>query len=1207
MAHNQTYFGAHSQQSAAQPYSNYQQRSATNSGGQYPSQAQPASESYSSYTAPTYASSSSYNYPPEYYGATGYGTGNSSTGAVRNTGSTDLQQLAYASGLHNANQRSTAQSPVTSSQKAASVAHSYDHTRTYSNNSNTSFGTGFGTQQARPKSVNSLAGRTQQRSPALNSRNLQSPNATGLNQTPTFANASPTPKPVAQPAPLSSTPQLPSATHAVSHPQVHTVAPANTPDYSSRQLPNIAQVTQTGTSAASYQWTGGQQSQTTAADQRGFETVDPTQIYDPWPEIQRKREALRAAKELEERAQVERRRAEQEAESRRQEEVRKEEARKAEEQRQIEERRQAEEKRQEEERRQAEERRQVEDRRQAEQQRQQEEHLLAVAAQQQAAQSTAKAKKRANTKSKMSRAADNPTPLSAAEGDTEDTEAQIRELMAKMRVLNSKDPTTLARIWEEERRSHLPPSQAASRNGSAQSPRPQNQPQAQPARQTATPAAPTNRPPPPTDHPQQAPTPRQPSGPAVSHAPKPPQPQMKPPPPSGNTMWPADKKDQISKAASNWLNAMPENADKQVTPEEICTLLNRNPKYIELCQWLESTGLKLERASFARSLLSAVPDINQASTRAQPPVATQANGVVNSPPTIDLTQKQTVVPNNGNTSAHSQAGHPQIITGHLYAQQPSYPPPEATQHSSPYFAAAEKPTSTQPILPKPPPQIPVARMPHTRHESGSRQGSGSRETSQKPATKAEAARKRDFSEIIDLTALDDDDDDDEDLPPAKKQDNGPHEDITPTWALPSSVVNPSQPTPASYSAHVATPVASAVEDRTRNMDVVRSIEKKNALRRSSYDVRTIARDVLLATGKHPEMRPLNGHLDILKESFKNVDNNSDLSTIRWDLIDPGDPPADALDANVIEIDDDDADEEDEESPQQQKVCPPPKIPSNATPEHRPGALQEILPKPDVVSSNATPDPWLAVAKKRGPGRPRTGTPKFSATARNSSFPFRADELGADARATPVQRDRVLQPDHPRTTPRTTFIHHSPAMAEGSQSASSLGGYSAFRRQELNPDGTPAPKKKGRPVGWRKAIHSKEAQARAAGLTPEELAALQRNAKAPAGGVSRASSVASRRTAPYSVFKCQWEGCVAELHNMETLRKHVFKFHQAVNQHKKFPCFWEGCSENHLSVNPRTGKPNGFSVPEDFVDHVEFAHLGPTSWELGDGQAGGLSG
>ncbi|KAK7606764.1 hypothetical protein JOL62DRAFT_510116 [Phyllosticta paracitricarpa] len=1075
MAHNQTYFGAHSQQSAAQPYSNYQQRSATNSGGQYPSQAQPASESYSSYTAPTYASSSSYNYPPEYYGATGYGTGNSSTGAVRNTGSTDLQQLAYASGLHNANQRSTAQSPVTSSQKAASVAHSYDHTRTYSNNSNTSFGTGFGTQQARPKSVNSLAGRTQQRSPALNSRNLQSPNATGLNQTPTFANASPTPKPVAQPAPLSSTPQLPSATHAVSHPQVHTVAPANTPDYSSRQLPNIAQVTQTGTSAASYQWTGGQQSQTTAADQRGFETVDPTQIYDPWPEIQRKREALRAAKELEERAQ-----------------------------------------RQEEERRQAEERRQVEDRRQAEQQRQQEEHLLAVAAQQQAAQSTAKAKKRANTKSKMSRAADNPTPLSAAEGDTEDTEAQIRELMAKMRVLNSKDPTTLARIWEEERRT--------------QSPRPQNQPQAQPARQTATPAAPTNRPPPPTDHPQQAPTPRQPSGPAVSHAPKPPQPQMKPPPPSGNTMWPADKKDQISKAASNWLNAMPENADKQVTPEEICTLLNRNPKYIELCQWLESTGLKLERASFARSLLSAVPDINQASTRAQPPVATQANGVVNSPPTIDLTQKQT---------------------------QPSYPPPEATQHSSPYFAAAEKPTSTQPILPKPPPQIPVARMPHTRHESGSRQGSGSRETSQKPATKAEAARKRDFSEIIDLTALDDDDDDDEDLPPAKKQDNGPHEDITPTWALPSSVVNPSQPTPASYSAHVATPVASAVEDRTRNMDVVRSIEKKNALRRSSYDVRTIARDVLLATGKHPEMRPLNGHLDILKESFKNVDNNSDLSTIRWDLIDPGDPPADALDANVIEIDDDDADEEDEESPQQQKVCPPPKIPSNATPEHRPGALQEILPKPDVVSSNATPDPWLAVAKKRGPGRPRTGTPKFSATARNSSFP-------------------------------------------------SLGGYSAFRRQELNPDGTPAPKKKGRPVGWRKAIHSKEAQARAAGLTPEELAALQRNAKAPAGGVSRASSVASRRTAPYSVFKCQWEGCVAELHNMETLRKHVFKFHQAVNQHKKFPCFWEGCSENHLSVNPRTGKPNGFSVPEDFVDHVEFAHLGPTSWELGDGQAGGLS-
>ncbi|KAK8156806.1 hypothetical protein BC567DRAFT_235927 [Phyllosticta citribraziliensis] len=388
------------------------------------------------------------------------------------------------------------------------------------------------------------------------------------------------------------------------------------------------------------------------------------------------------------------------------------------------------------------------------------------------------------------------------------------------------------------------------------------------------------------------------------------------------------------------------------------------------------------------------------------------------------------------------------------------------------------------------------------------------------------------------------------------------------------------------------------------MEVVRPIEKKNALRRSAYDVRTIARDVLLATGKHPEMRPLNGHLDILKESFKNIDNNSDLSTIRWDLIDPGEPPANALEANVIELDDDDADEEEEESPQQPKARPPPKV--HPSLEHRSGAPKQLLPRPPILPSNATPEHSFAVPKKRGPGRPpKAGTPKSPATAPNS-FPFRgADDLSADARTTPIQRDRVSHASHPRTTPRPTSTLQSSTMAEGSQSAGSLSGYSTFRQQELNPDGTPVPKKKGRPVGWRKAIHSKEAQARAVGLTPAELAALQPTFKSPAGG-SRASSVASRRSAPYSVFKCQWDGCSSELHNMETLRKHVLKFHQAQNQFKKFPCFWKDCRENHESLDPRTGKPNGFSVPEDFADHMEFAHLGPMSWELGDGQAGGLS-
>ena len=69
--------------------------------------------------------------------------------------------------------------------------------------------------------------------------------------------------------------------------------------------------------------------------------------------------------------------------------------------------------------------------------------------------------------------------------------------------------------------------------------------------------------------------------------------------------------------------------------------------------------------------------------------------------------------------------------------------------------------------------------------------------------------------------------------------------------------------------------------------IVRPIHKrKDALRRSKYNPETICRDVLLAMGKHPNMVPLNAHLDILRENFKIVGRKSNMSTFRWDIVDP---------------------------------------------------------------------------------------------------------------------------------------------------------------------------------------------------------------------------------------------------------------------------------------------------------------------------------
>ncbi|KAI5290080.1 hypothetical protein KEM54_002495 [Ascosphaera aggregata] len=69
--------------------------------------------------------------------------------------------------------------------------------------------------------------------------------------------------------------------------------------------------------------------------------------------------------------------------------------------------------------------------------------------------------------------------------------------------------------------------------------------------------------------------------------------------------------------------------------------------------------------------------------------------------------------------------------------------------------------------------------------------------------------------------------------------------------------------------------------------LVKKLDREKALKIMMYDPATIARDILIAAGRHPTMRPLNEHLKVLHE-FSSVDNESDLATFRWDIVDPVD-------------------------------------------------------------------------------------------------------------------------------------------------------------------------------------------------------------------------------------------------------------------------------------------------------------------------------
>ncbi|KAL7268723.1 hypothetical protein RUND412_008643 [Rhizina undulata] len=108
---------------------------------------------------------------------------------------------------------------------------------------------------------------------------------------------------------------------------------------------------------------------------------------------------------------------------------------------------------------------------------------------------------------------------------------------------------------------------------------------------------------------------------------------------------------------------------------------------------------------------------------------------------------------------------------------------------------------------------------------------------------------------------------------------------------------------------------------------------------------------------------------------------------------------------------------------------------------------------------------------------------------------------------------------------------------------------------------------------------------------------------------------------FTVYKCQWADCHAEVHNYEVLRYHVlYVHHKEMSQtvFVQFPCKWKDCckpatnaaeeqtllnnfhdaqeweahvSEHIVEINPvhGLGPDCGFSGPEPFISGVDVCH------------------
>ncbi|KAL8651284.1 MAG: hypothetical protein Q9210_003345 [Variospora velana] len=633
-------------------------------------------------------------------------------------------------------------------------------------------------------------------------------------------------------------------------------------------------------------------------------------------------------------------------------------------------------------------------------------------------------------------------------------------------------------------------------------------------------------------------------------------------PSTGKTAWPEHKKWDLAVAAKDILVAMPVNSAKanSISPEHILAYLNENPSYERLCQMIESKGLIIERSHFARCLLEEVPDMRDAHR------PTSANA-------------QVVTPKGAGVGPSKQLRY-------VSDKQSTLPTPPPNARTSSASTAQMTFSASQP------PMTP--------------QASATEQKLAVPLTKSEQARKRTVLELVDLSQLSDDDMppppkvqrlDDQSENPRPPPPNQPidtlHGTLQPAGTFPPTSRPPFYPAPPSHSTHQAPPSPSAPappsaapsssasarqRELTNSEDIVKPIDERKARKRKRYDPKTIVRDVLLAAGRHPTMQPLNYHLDGLRKTFKHVNDVSDLSTFRWDLVDPGDPvpapvaqemqPKTNAGKDDAEDDADGNDGDDEEAVKSVAVnTPTAALPIVAQPPKLLGPHRKRQPKHEKVDSS-----WMS-----------SGLPDKQS---NGSAPTTPQAPGS---APSIEGSSTIKR---RGRPPGTKNKH-PRKSTGSLSQSTMASRTKI-------DTTPA-----QPSGLRNSV----AGDGLAVVVPSPSPSLK-DSQPKRGRPRKSSPKTSQQSRPmHRVYNCHWESCPAELHNLETLKKHVNKHSDKFKDGGPFPCLWRGCGvaartvegAAEVEMNIDAGRqPLQFGTHNIWAKHMDERHVSDYAWKVGDG-------
>ena len=670
---------------------------------------------------------------------------------------------------------------------------------------------------------------------------------------------------------------------------------------------------------------------------------------------------------------------------------------------------------------------------------------------------------------------------------------------------------------------------------------------------------------------------------------------------SGQTMWPEADKWNLANAARDTLLAIPQNAGKLITNTEIHNILNQGPSYEELCSILQAKGFVVDRTPFAQSLLAAVPKLKDG----HPRQSVQASTL--HPPLSQPLQRNGSSGNVAPTAPMFGVLQPAVRFAPIQASQV----PHQTPKSSPVFQ--------QPVRPSPPP------------------------------SKQAQARKRTFGEIVDLTA---EMSSDEELKRRRAEELKKIEEIkhmqqvkaameaamnakanaTPRLKTvrlsPGTGLSASEDDAVSRLSQFKNPTPQR-EHLRRSKEVIRPMNARaDALRRSTYDPKSIARDILVASGKHPTMASLNYHLDCLRSSFRHVDASSDLSTFNWDLIDPGGPPVKprAIETPLAQQNEnEDADDEEVDvtksghsqlaNTNRDDASPSGPMKGFFQPgrgrgrKHGPQSSLDRPPRqrqPDQNNPQAQTPHNSADVSMLGPGaiipgafEPRVlpSTPTQTST---SIIPARVQlstgESGKKRRGRPP-KSRILEsssetsPQHSRpANPEVAFVdkasgHTVPAGTPQTLKSPRIIG--SANPQRPNTSTTPA-----RPSGLRNQIDA----------SPFAVV-IQRspNNVGSAPNHEQVKKIKKVRVSPappkYQIYKCRWKDCEGRLHNLETLRKHVLGHMSQFDE--KFECLWEGCGMTDVAGTSGS-QPLTFKSETAWERHMDGRHLDRYAWDLGDG-------